>query len=142
MQTTSVLERPTEVRPVTDTVAEQTQNFSSLVAQHTVDLPGTEWLTRIPLTSPRENVRCLSLTHRFMKRGFDIACATSLVILTSPLLLMAAMLVKLTSPGPVIYSQTRVGLNLRTKKKNDRREQEQRGAICVMRCDNGRKRSM
>ena len=35
------------------------------------------------------------------------------------------MLVKLTSPGPVIYSQTRVGLNLRTKKKKDRREQAQ-----------------
>ena len=125
MQTTSVLERPREVRLVTDAVAEQAQNFSSLVAQHTVDLPGTEWLTRIPLASPRENVRCLSLTHRFMKRAFDIACALTLVILTSPLLMMAAILVKLTSPGPIIYSQTRVGLNLRTKKKKDRREQAQ-----------------
>ncbi|MFN9721307.1 MAG: sugar transferase, partial [Planctomycetota bacterium] len=39
----------------------------------------------------------------------------------SPIMLAAAILVKLTSPGPIIYSQTRVGLNLRTKKKQDRR---------------------
>ena len=60
-----------------------------------------------------------------MKRAFDITCALTLVILTSPLLMLAAILVKLTSPGPIIYSQTRVGLNLRTKKKKDRREQAQ-----------------
>lgn len=125
MQTTSVLERPQETRAVSEAANDPFQNFSNLVAQHTVELPGTEWLTRIPLASPRENVRCLSLTHRITKRTFDIVCALTLMILTTPLLLVAAILVKMTSPGPIIYSQTRVGLNLRTKKKKDRREQTQ-----------------
>jgi lipopolysaccharide/colanic/teichoic acid biosynthesis glycosyltransferase len=37
--------------------------------------------------------------------------ALILLILTSPILLIAAILVKLTSRGPIIYSQTRLGLN-------------------------------
>jgi lipopolysaccharide/colanic/teichoic acid biosynthesis glycosyltransferase len=37
-------------------------------------------------------------------------------------MLTAAVLVKLTSPGPIIYKQTRVGLNLRKKKSDDRRK--------------------
>lgn len=37
----------------------------------------------------------------------------------------AAILVKLTSPGRLIYSQTRIGLNLRKKQTNDRRAESQ-----------------
>jgi sugar transferase (PEP-CTERM system associated) len=36
------------------------------------------------------------------------------ILLTAPLLLLAAILVKLTSRGPVLYRQTRVGLNGKT----------------------------
>jgi lipopolysaccharide/colanic/teichoic acid biosynthesis glycosyltransferase len=38
-----------------------------------------------------------------------LACA--LLVLASPLLAAAALLIRLTSPGPVIYRQTRVGLD-------------------------------
>jgi len=95
--------------------------FSSLVARHTVDLPGTDWLTRLTLEKPRENVRCLPLYFRVAKRLFDIAAALGMLVLLSPVLLMTAVMVKITSPGPVIYSQTRIGLNLRSKAKQDRR---------------------
>jgi lipopolysaccharide/colanic/teichoic acid biosynthesis glycosyltransferase len=44
-----------------------------------------------------------------LKRGMDFALALLLLTLTAPALLVAACLVKLTSKGPVIYSQTRVG---------------------------------
>lgn len=47
------------------------------------------------------------------KRGFDCALAAVLLILTSPLLLLAAVLVKLTSRGPVFYSQLRLGRDRR-----------------------------
>jgi undecaprenyl-phosphate galactose phosphotransferase len=43
------------------------------------------------------------------KRAFDIAFALILLILTLPVLLLAALLVRLTSPGPVIFSQIRCG---------------------------------
>lgn len=125
MHSSSILERVLEPRSESPGATESGPSFSSLVAQHTIELPGTEWLTRLSLQAPRENVQCLSLTHRILKRGFDIVCASLLIVLTSPILFAVAILVKWTSPGPVIYSQTRVGLNLRKKKKKDRREQIQ-----------------
>jgi lipopolysaccharide/colanic/teichoic acid biosynthesis glycosyltransferase len=44
------------------------------------------------------------------KRAVDLAVAVPLLILTGPLVLLAAVLVKLTSRGPVLYTQTRLGL--------------------------------
>ena len=43
------------------------------------------------------------------KRGMDVILACLLLILLSPLLLLIAILIKLDSPGPVIFSQERVG---------------------------------
>jgi lipopolysaccharide/colanic/teichoic acid biosynthesis glycosyltransferase len=97
-------------------------SFSSLMEQHTVVIPSVEWLTMLPFETARENVRCLPMSVRIGKRFIDITGALTLLLLTSPIMLVAAILVKLTSPGPVIYSQTRIGLNLRTKKQKDRRE--------------------
>jgi Undecaprenyl-phosphate glucose phosphotransferase len=46
-----------------------------------------------------------------VKRGMDIALALLGLGLLSPLLALLAVLVKLTSPGPVFYRQERCGLN-------------------------------
>ncbi len=43
------------------------------------------------------------------KRLFDVAVASTLLILASPFMLVAAILVRATSPGPVLYRQIRVG---------------------------------
>lgn len=45
-----------------------------------------------------------------MPRAFDIALAALALLLLSPLLLIAAVAIKLGSPGPVLYRQRRVGL--------------------------------
>ena len=45
------------------------------------------------------------------KRVFDIAFASALLIISAPLLLASAIAIKLTSPGPVFFRQTRVGRN-------------------------------
>ena len=45
----------------------------------------------------------------FFKRFMDIMLAITALILGSPLLLITALLVKITSPGPIIFSQVRVG---------------------------------
>ena len=44
-----------------------------------------------------------------MKRTMDIVGALALITLTSPLMLFAAVGVKLSSPGPVLFKQERVG---------------------------------
>jgi sugar transferase (PEP-CTERM system associated) len=50
----------------------------------------------------------------FVKRAFDILASAVLLILSAPVMLIAAIAVKLESPGPVIYRQERVGLGGRS----------------------------
>ncbi len=45
------------------------------------------------------------------KRLFDIVCSTVLLVLFSPLMLIAALAIKLDSPGPVLFRQKRHGFN-------------------------------
>lgn len=51
------------------------------------------------------------LGYRFVKRAFDVvSCGCALIVLAIPMAIIAAK-IKLESPGPVIYSQRRVGKN-------------------------------
>jgi len=47
----------------------------------------------------------------FAKRIFDIVFALVALIITSPVMLISAIITLITSPGPVIYKQERIGLN-------------------------------
>ncbi len=49
--------------------------------------------------------------NMILKRTFDIAVASALIVLTSPLMLVIAILVKMGSKGPVFYVQERMGLD-------------------------------
>ena len=55
----------------------------------------------------------LSPVGAVTKRLFDILVATSSLVLLSPLVVLIALGVKLTSPGPVLFSHARVGLGRR-----------------------------
>lgn len=44
-----------------------------------------------------------------IKRIFDVVVAASALVLCAPLMVLVALLIKLTSPGPVIFMQERVG---------------------------------
>lgn len=48
------------------------------------------------------------------KRGFDVVATLAILVLTSPLLLAVAAVIKLQDGGPVFFRQPRVGLNGRT----------------------------
>ena len=47
--------------------------------------------------------------QRIVKRTFDILCSSVLLVLTSPVMLLAVLAIRLDSPGPIIYRQERVG---------------------------------
>jgi len=67
-----------------------------------------ENLRHVPLltfTSTPENE-----LHLAAKRAADVLLAATLLVVLSPVLLVVAVLVKLTSPGTVLYRQTRCGL--------------------------------
>jgi Undecaprenyl-phosphate glucose phosphotransferase len=67
-------------------------------------------LDGIPLVNvryyPTDNFRYVVL-----KRALDITVALAVLILFSPLFVLIALLIKLTSAGPVFFTQERVGLN-------------------------------
>ncbi len=49
--------------------------------------------------------------NRLVKRAMDVVFATAVLVLGSPLMLAIAVLVKVTSHGPALYAQERVGFN-------------------------------
>lgn len=48
-----------------------------------------------------------------IKRGFDIVLSAIGLIITAPVMLVCALLVKATSPGPVLYRSQRIGQQFR-----------------------------
>lgn len=56
----------------------------------------------------------LTFEQQFMKRAFDIVLSLLVLVLGSPVMLAAAIAVKATSKGPVLYSQERVTRGGRT----------------------------
>lgn len=72
--------------------------------------PYTEDLLGLPII----NIRHVPLTNTFniiIKRIIDIIGSLFLIVITSPIMLIIALLVKMTSKGPLIYSQERVGIH-------------------------------
>lgn len=102
--------------------APQCDEFADLFDQYVgeSDLPSTEWLTRLKLQRPRRNTRCLGEATRMLKRITDVIISAIMLVLLLPVMLLVALAVRLTSRGPIIFKQTRVGLNLREKKRDRR----------------------
>ena len=53
----------------------------------------------------------LSKEQRLLKRTMDVVLAAVMLVLASPIMLLLAVLIPLTSRGPAIYRQERLGLN-------------------------------
>ena len=72
--------------------------------------PYTEDILGLPVI----NIRHVPLTntyYAFLKRTMDIVGSVCAIILFSPVMLFSAVMIKLTSPGPLIFKQERVGLH-------------------------------
>ena len=53
------------------------------------------------------------LYHMWAKRTIDVVVSSLLLVLLAPVFLVTALLIKLTSPGPVFFKQKRMGYNKR-----------------------------
>jgi sugar transferase (PEP-CTERM system associated) len=58
-----------------------------------------------------DGFRMGTLTNAFLKRALDIVASGGLLLFTLPTLLLAAIAIRLDSPGPILYRQERVGKN-------------------------------
>ena len=84
-------------------------DYNSLVPSH----PYTEDLMGLPVI----NIRYVPLTNTLnwvSKRAVDITGALAGIVISSPIMLLAALAVRFTSRGPVIFKQERVGLHNKT----------------------------
>lgn len=62
---------------------------------------------------PLINTRYIPLDqplNKWIKRILDIILSIGILLLVSPIMIVTAILVKVTSPGPIIYKQIRVGM--------------------------------
>jgi lipopolysaccharide/colanic/teichoic acid biosynthesis glycosyltransferase len=74
---------------------DSTQNFQQL-AESLVSPPGTRFRERM-------------WAERLIKRSIDVMAALLVIVIGFPFYLAVALLIKLTSRGPVFYSQLRIG---------------------------------
>lgn len=75
--------------------------------------PYTEDILGLPVI----NIRYVPLSNTFnamVKRVMDIFGSIAAIIVSSPVMLLMCILIKATSPGPLIYKQERVGLHNKT----------------------------
>ncbi len=65
--------------------------------------------------APVQPAARLAVLAAWLRQGVNVGLAGIALLLLSPLLLVIALLVKLTSRGPVFYTQERVGLDRRAR---------------------------
>ncbi len=85
-------------------------------AQKESDLPGLQAATMAESDWPEERWR----------RRLNVIVAVVLIAVTLPLWIVIAMLIRTTSPGSILYTQTRIGLDKRGRKPASRGRQRVR----------------
>ncbi|HCA42605.1 MAG TPA: undecaprenyl-phosphate glucose phosphotransferase [Bacteroidetes bacterium] len=82
----------------------------------------------------------LSVWNKIVKRAFDIFVSSLVLILTLPVMIVISILIKLTSKGPLLYKQERVGLDgekfMMYKFRSMRIDAEQEGPKMTTKGDN------
>jgi lipopolysaccharide/colanic/teichoic acid biosynthesis glycosyltransferase len=91
---------PTDLRFRVSQALEQTQSPDDLQPE-----------AKTKIEDDGQDIPHLSPIYRVVKRALDIIISSAALLALSPILLLSALLIKLESPGPVIYSQKRLGLN-------------------------------
>ncbi len=77
-------------------------HFEKTLGQIRIDYLNASWL----IFGDGFNQGTLRTT---VKRVFDVLCALVLIVLAAPVMAVTALLIKLESPGPMLYRQERVG---------------------------------
>ena len=81
-----------------------------LVSWHFEALQGNRLLGKlfhVPATRLRRSIECVKPYP--LKRALDIVGSGILLLVSAPLMFVLGIIIRLTSPGPVFYKQTRVG---------------------------------
>ena len=69
-----------------------------------VEVDDVEGITVLGINPP-----ALTPSSRFLKRTMDVTVGSTVLLISLPFLVAAAVAIKLTSPGPVLFRQDRIG---------------------------------
>ena len=96
---------------------------SSEHAASTAPLTGLEWSKAVPDAAARPRLRLITSDdlertdaderNERLRRMLNVVAAVVGIVLAAPLMLVIALLIRLSSPGPVVYRQLRVGVDRR-----------------------------
>lgn len=103
--------------PASAHVTYQPHGFSNAHARPRAHAHAPTWSTATRAGSPAipfETPEPQGLYLRFAKRLLDVIAALFALVVTAPVMLVLAILIKLESRGPVIYKSTRIGLGGRS----------------------------
>jgi Undecaprenyl-phosphate galactose phosphotransferase WbaP len=103
----------TDAEGLADLTKRLSRAFSRVQVMGDITMPGNMWTRPRPLgpylALELRQVRS-SNPQRRAKRLFDLAVSVPLLVAAAPFIGVAALLVKLASPGPAFFSQTREGM--------------------------------
>jgi lipopolysaccharide/colanic/teichoic acid biosynthesis glycosyltransferase len=66
------------------------------------------------------------LGYKIAQRIIDISCSIFMLTFTCPIMLIIALIIKIDSPGPILFKHTRTGINRRRKSTHDYKDGERR----------------
>ena len=93
------------------TLMEEADKIRKELASHADELFELKCLKdEIDMEADREKIKSSLIKT---KRAFDIVGSLACIVIGSPIMLIFALIIKLTSPGPLIFKQERVGLHNR-----------------------------
>lgn len=95
------------------TICEKAGVKTSIIPDYYKIIPARPYIDEVD-NLPIINVRYIALDNigsAIIKRSFDIIISLIAIILFSPIFILIPIIIKLTSPGPVIFRQERVGYN-------------------------------
>jgi exopolysaccharide biosynthesis polyprenyl glycosylphosphotransferase len=81
------------------------QVYAEVSGQVPVEHMGSHWIGAIPLT------RSGGQLYHTAKRTLDVCVSGATLLVAMPIILTAALLTRLSSPGPVLFRQQRLGLH-------------------------------
>jgi len=100
--------------------------LEDIVIEYSDEEIPVEWLTPLKLDRPRFNLKRLSPGSRALKRTVDVTASLLAIVILAPVALLISLLIRITSRGPAIFRQERVGINRRWS-LGDRRSEPRSG---------------
>jgi lipopolysaccharide/colanic/teichoic acid biosynthesis glycosyltransferase len=93
--------------------AEEFRDFSIQLQVHPAPAAPGHAIPAVDLSRGPSPYEMRTRRYDVVKRLLDVVMSAALLILLSPVLLVVAVLVRLTSPGPILFKQQRIGQMMR-----------------------------